>query len=271
MDFIGYTYNYYTGRIWTIKFNYDKPIINNNIRIYINKFRIISIEDIDNNSYKCDKISNKIYGINSSHNFHKQPRRCFLNKNNIISHIIISDEEKYKKYTGEIMSYYSNGNIEMQFYMINGKIEGNFKSYMKNGEITEDSNFVNGKRHGIYKFIDYDYEYNYPDRTEKFIEINCVFNNGDLLEKNCVFNKKIVYKKLCLIINNKDNYDYYDKKTNRYTYYFNNFKIEWVYTNYNLDKYEMNFISENHFNDCLLYRTRDKPYYLTNRNDYTIL
>ena len=125
--------------------------------------------------------------------------------------------------------------------------------------------------HGIYKFIDYDYEYNYPDRTEKFIEINCVFNNGDLLEKNCVFNKKIVYKKLCLIINNKDNYDYYDKKTNRYTYYFNNFKIEWVYTNYNLDKYEMNFISENHFNDCLLYRTRDKPYYLTNRNDYTIL
>ena len=53
------------------------------------------------------------------------------------------------------MSYYSNGNIEMQFYMINGKIEGNFKSYMKNGEITEDSNFVNGKRHGIYKFIDY--------------------------------------------------------------------------------------------------------------------
>ena len=39
MDFIGYTYNYCTGRIWTIKFNYDKPIINNNIRIYINKFR----------------------------------------------------------------------------------------------------------------------------------------------------------------------------------------------------------------------------------------
>ena len=71
MEYIGYTYNYCTGRIWTIKFNYDKPIMNTNVRIFINKFRIISIEDIDNNTYTCDKICDKIYGINSNHNFHK--------------------------------------------------------------------------------------------------------------------------------------------------------------------------------------------------------
>jgi antitoxin component YwqK of YwqJK toxin-antitoxin module len=266
MEYIGYHYNHFSKHIWTIKFKYDNPIVNQNVILQINKFRIISIEDIDNNFYKSDKIENKIYGINSNHNFHKYPINCYLNKNNIISHIIVSDTELYQKYTGEIKLYYPSGNKEMEFYLLNGKIQGNFKSYMNNGEITEDSNFVNGKRHGDNKFIRYEYEYNYPDRTENMFEIKCIFNYGDLLEKKCTFDKKYVYKRVCFT--KKDEYKY-DEKTNIYTSYYGRFLIQWTYKN--ILEYEMKFINEDYFDNYLYYITKDMPHSLIERNHYFYL
>ena len=45
-----------------------------------------------------------------------------------------------------VRTYYTNGNILEEYYMFNGKKEGEFKSYWDNGQLWEVCNYINGIR-----------------------------------------------------------------------------------------------------------------------------
>ena len=58
-----------------------------------------------------------------------------------------SDELK-KKYSicCNVKLYYNNGDLNIEFYHNNGKIEGNYKVYYIGGDIKQQINYVNGKK-----------------------------------------------------------------------------------------------------------------------------
>jgi len=55
------------------------------------------------------------------------------------------------KIEGEYKSYYSNGRLHLICYYKDGKIEGKFVSYYVNGNIREISNYVNNQKQGVCK------------------------------------------------------------------------------------------------------------------------
>ena len=48
-------------------------------------------------------------------------------------------------------TYYDSGELEKEYFEINGKKEGQYKLYRNNGELHICSNYIDGKLNGEYK------------------------------------------------------------------------------------------------------------------------
>ena len=49
-----------------------------------------------------------------------------------------------------IITYYSNGKVNKQYFKLNGKKEGEYLSYHDNGQLCEKCNYINNKKEGEY-------------------------------------------------------------------------------------------------------------------------
>tara|TARA_A100001388_G_C28541743_1_gene390576 strand:- start:90 stop:452 length:363 start_codon:yes stop_codon:yes gene_type:complete len=70
-----------------------------------------------------------------------------LNFRNGIYYPINSD----KPYSGKIVSYYENGQLEYSKNYKNGQSEGLHKSWYENGQLKTSGNYKNGQREGLHK------------------------------------------------------------------------------------------------------------------------
>jgi antitoxin component YwqK of YwqJK toxin-antitoxin module len=85
------------------------------------------------------------------------------------------DEKLATNTNGMIRTYWPNGQINKEYFQINGNIEGVRKSYFSNGKIAEIKNFVNGIPHGECRV------YYYSDTSTDNNELQiCNYSNGKL-------------------------------------------------------------------------------------------
>ena len=45
-------------------------------------------------------------------------------------------------------TYYNNGELESEVFVINGKRNGNYKEYHENGQLMEICSYIDGKKNG---------------------------------------------------------------------------------------------------------------------------
>jgi len=218
---------YYIGfseqnnKIWAVEFELNSPPANHNCHYYVAKFKIISIED--KNGFVCRKDGN--YAMGFSYYLRKHPIKVFLNKTNLMfDNFYKNHKETYDTYTGQVTKYFSSGDIFLQYFLINGILEGNYIAYNKYGNIVESSFFVSGKRHGKME-----YHIIYDDNVEK-CRIDCVFDMGKISSWDIKFShtESIDY------IYDSPYYDgetNFDKTTGKYSFVGQGYIMEWTYKN----------------------------------------
>jgi hypothetical protein len=174
--YIGYSKRGNT--VWTVEFNLTKPPENENIHFCVAKFKILQIEDADG------KLLRKIpgYAINSEYYLRKHPIRVFLKRENADFHKFYeTNKKKYDNYTGSVTEYYSDGNVYCSYYLVSGKLNGQFIAKKKNEKIIEKSFFVDNLRHGLTTVINNKYE------------IQCEYNMGGLININIIISDQEIY------------------------------------------------------------------------------
>jgi hypothetical protein len=167
--YIGYSKQ--GNNVWTVGFNLIEPPENENIHFRVTKFKILQIEDADG------KLLRKIpgYAINSEYCLRKHPIRVFLKRENADFHKFYErNKKKYDNYTGSVTEYYFDGNVFCTYFLVSGKLNGQFIAKKKNEEIIEKSFFVDNLRHGLTTVIKNKYE------------IQCEYNMGGLININII-------------------------------------------------------------------------------------
>ncbi len=75
-------------------------------------------------------------------------RKVNINGGTKVGNIDMIKEEKKE--------YYNNGKLYFQYYLVNGRLEGEYKYWYDNGELWNQEFYVNGQREG--EQINYYYE-----------------------------------------------------------------------------------------------------------------
>ena len=176
--YIGYAniFNY----IVTIEFEFSKfddNIVNQNKIFSIKEYKIIEIEDFNGKPYKKIKKFNKY-----------KKNICVAQNKDVIKFrdFYVNFPTEYKQYTGNVIEYFDDGNINKEYYLCNGEINGIYKKYDEfDKRLLEESNFINNKRHGICKinspYYMIDAIYNYDNLIEYKINITH-YNYKELLK-----------------------------------------------------------------------------------------
>lgn len=108
-------------------------------------------------------------------NVYKSKQRAQYECINYIYFKSQSDElKKIYSICSNIKLYYNNGDLNIEFYHNNGKIEGNYKVYYMGGDIKEQINYVNGKKEGESYLIDFLYD-------NKQIKYYYIYNNDKII------------------------------------------------------------------------------------------
>ena len=173
---IGYTIQ--ADKLWTVEITTEIEITNKNMHLEKYLFRLLSIEDESGKTYK--KVPN--YSIGNQYSSGRIPIHVHFDKINAkFYNFYKKNYDKYSTYTGVIHQYHENGILHFEYFLNNGKINGNFRSYYSDGSIEEDSFFVDGIRHGTTKIFNkfcYYKEFTYRN----IFDITCVFDNGNLVD-----------------------------------------------------------------------------------------
>lgn len=242
------------NKIWTIEFELTSQPVNKICHLYVQKFKIISIEN--KNGIICRKDGN--YVIGSSYYLRKHPIKVFLDKTNLMfDNFYINHIDTYNTFIGQVTEYYSSGDIFLQYFLNNGTLEGNYVAYNKYGNLIESSFFVSGKRHGKME-----YHCIYDDNTEE-CRIGCIFDMGELQSWDIEFSRNESFSHI---------YDsmYYDGTTNfdettrKYSYYGSDYIMEWTKNNGEYDTYSVK-CTEEWFKKKYFHYCSDIPYDITHR------
>jgi len=98
---------------------------------------------------------------------------------------IFFSKETNKKFTGNIETYFENGQLRTEGKYVDGKQHGIQKSYFDTGALASEANYVNGKVNGVRKSYLKDgtllTEAKYVNNELK--EIKKYDKNGNLIEK----------------------------------------------------------------------------------------
>lgn len=251
--YIGFTEQ--KEKIWQIEFELENSPANSDCHYFVQKFKIISIEDYDGKIYRKD--SN--YAIGCNYYLKKHPLKTYLNKTNMMFYDFYNKKrQEYEKYTGQITEYHSDGSIALQYFLNNGILEGNYIAIDKYGNELESTFFVNGKRHG--KTV-----YNaYYSNNIKIYSFECTFNMNIMTSWNFEFAKDQAIIEFSLYFREKGKYN---KNTNKYYYVDDKYEIEWTINNTNIDICKIK-ISEEYFKNNYLKYILDIPYNIQKRYKY---
>ena len=119
----------------------------NNAIYHTNEYKIVEITDMVTNeklsSYK-DFIVGNIY-IKKKYYVLSYIRAFYFRFEKDDNNLFFENG-----YTGNINIYTNNGSLISEYYMVNGKKEGELKEYKKN-KLNLSINYINGIKHGLYK------------------------------------------------------------------------------------------------------------------------
>ncbi len=85
--------------------------------------------------------------------------------------VVIKKAGIYDTDNGKKTEYYEGGQLKAEYYLTNGKINGEIKIYQENGKLQKVGTYVNGKENG--RFIEYDEE---GIKTAEYPMVNGVVN-----------------------------------------------------------------------------------------------
>ena len=158
----------------------------------IKNFIIREIKNYDGETFR--KIPN--YSVNKKYCMYISV--CKSKENLIFSNFKKYFPNEYNTFTGYIKKYRVDGNIDYEYFMNNGKINGIYKSYYyerekeNTGEYStilsycKELNYIDGKLHGTFDF------------KEDGIQFNVCFDNGNMID----YSYKIIdkqYSMKCLV------------------------------------------------------------------------
>jgi hypothetical protein len=229
-------YTYISGYIVTVELG-DLPdfnkIDNENKTFSVKNFKIIQIEDFDENTIK--NIEN--YAVNKKY---VKYINVNLNKNVIkFSNFQKNFPENYSKYTGNVVEYFqdskSNGYVCKEYFLINGKLTGTYKQYnfYEPTELTKEFNYIDDKLHGICTFYSH------------FV-IHTTFDMDKLVDykfdiKTDGYNWMISTWFREYFVHEEDEY----KPTKKYIIFKNDFIEGWFnYVNHQLTEFDLKFTKE---------------------------
>jgi len=189
-------YTYIKEYIITVKSNINHD--NEFKSYYIDDYNVIQIQDIN-----LEQIEITRYSLSKIYNFYGidycsrcKPLFCKKSLDAVHNELIDSiykfnkQHASLKNISKYIKVYYDNGNLNKEYYITNGKIEGPKKSYFQDGKIDSIFNYVDDKINGEYI---------------------CYFNNTNINSKGIIINNEII---------EKQQYDFDDKID--YEQYFKN-------------------------------------------------
>ena len=132
---------------------------------------------------------------------------------------------------GIIRTYYDNGNIEEEYFQINGKKHGTYILYNHTGmdDIIRKIEYVDGKKHG--KYLEY-------QRNCKDIEYICYYNNGIKEGEAIFYHDNTNIDNICSYKNGKIcgmRYYYFDNNNIKQSCNYVNGKREGECSRYNID------------------------------------
>lgn len=206
-------------KIWTVEFKLNYRCENHNCKFKVREFKLISIEDDEGNLYRKDGQ----YTIRNFYSSKKHPD-VFLNKTNMMfDNFYNSNKKKYDTFTGPVTEYHFNGNIYLQYFLNNGKLENNYSRYNEYGYLMESSYYFSGKRHGEFKYI-----YSYESNGDATIKLNCIFDMGKIVSWNVDYSRNYALEYI-----NFSNASY-DDKTKKFSLIDDLHIIEWTIINDNV-------------------------------------
>ena len=123
-------------------------------KYHTNKFKILEIENMIDNTYIDKLYSYKIYDTiqeNITYFFSKERAFFYLDETYYIETYMLLDKlyyiNFYKEnnliYNGIHKDWYDSGQLREEFYHIDGSIEGTYISYFENGKIDKKYFFIN--------------------------------------------------------------------------------------------------------------------------------
>jgi len=203
-----------------IKFSENRKDITdpNNASYDTNEYKIVEITDMVTNE-KLSSYKNFIVD-----NIYKKKKYYVLSYIRAFYFRFEKDDNNLffeNGYTGNVNIYTNNGSLISEYYMVNGKKEGELKEYKKN-KLNLSINYINGIKHGLYKEY-YDngnirIECNYSDEQKHGL-YKKYYDNGNIrIECNYIDDKKNSeykeyydngqIKEICNYIDDKKNGEY---------------------------------------------------------------
>ncbi len=142
-----YTYESFPNKVSYSVFNKQSfDLIKNNLSA--NGFQLINSEINDNEIVSKYSNANFIIEITTS----KRETEDYYNKTlTAYKIIVIKKAGVYDNDNGIKKTYFSNGNVEQEFNLKNGLINGNFKVYFENGKLKKSGSIYNKKRQGQFE------------------------------------------------------------------------------------------------------------------------
>lgn len=153
-----YGYAIYENYLITISYgdiyySYDNSMNNYNIlysKYYTRDFNIVEIEDIINNEIISPdtkiwrKIINVTIYLDKWIDFWKT-KEIPYNKL-LYKYCVKKNKDINKNICGYYKTYHDNGNIQVEFFHINGIKNGLFKEYYNNGQLKQEIYYINGEK-----------------------------------------------------------------------------------------------------------------------------
>ena len=153
--FLGYTITYQVFD-YTERDVYSKEYDVDNTKVYMaNNYKIIKIEDDDNNNYdKVNFTKNDLtfkFALDDLHYINDKIHKVYFSKNKDFIIFDGYDEFPNYNYCGLIKIYYLNGQVLTSFYSLYGKRFGEYHHYFHNGYLKTKCSYVDGKKNGIFE------------------------------------------------------------------------------------------------------------------------
>ena len=154
-----YGYAIYENYLLTISYNIDKFYSYDNsmniknplyAKYYTGEFEIIEIENIENiynnNIVNDDKILRKISNVTKYLDIWIDFWKTKEIPYNKLLYKYCVKKNKDKNICGYYKTYHDNGNIQVEFFHINGIKNGLFKEYYADGKLKEEIYYINGEK-----------------------------------------------------------------------------------------------------------------------------
>lgn len=155
------------------------------------------------NSIEDNELVTKYSGANffvSIRTAKREKEESYSGDNSITAYsvVVIKKTGVYDSDNGKKTDYYEGGQIKAEYYLTNGKLNGQLKVYHENGNIQRVGTYVNGKENG--RFIEYDEDgkktAEYPMVNGEINGVLTIYKDGlksqEITKQNGVSNGKFV-------------------------------------------------------------------------------